>query len=88
MGRSLQLPESVKARHLTAKQANRPEPLRRSSVTQADGVKPFAYLPHNETVSEVTVKCCAAQNPVFCAHFHRPDGIPLDKAFQFVAVGV
>jgi hypothetical protein len=51
-------------------------------------VEPFAYFPHNETVSDVTVKGCAAQNPVFRIHFHRPAGIPLDKAFQFVVVGV
>jgi hypothetical protein len=52
-------------------------------------VESWAIVAHKAVLSEAYVSGCAENNPVFHVRLRRSDdGIPIDKDFQFVAVGV
>ncbi len=52
-------------------------------------VESWAAVAHLAVLSEAYVSGCAENNPVFHVRLRRSDdGIPMDKDFQFVAVGV
>jgi hypothetical protein len=52
-------------------------------------VESWAAVGYKAVLSEAYVSGCAENNPVFHVRLRRSDdGIPMDKDFQFVAVGV